>query len=481
MNKFYITTAIPYSNDKPHIGFALEIIQADVFARYNRKFGNEVFFLTGVDEHGLKVFQSAKKAGVDFQDFVDKNSAEFAKLKQILNISNDDFIRTTDRERHWPGAQKLWKQSSEDIYIKEYEGLYCVGCEAFITEKELIDGLCPEHKIEPELVKESNYFFRLSKYKNNIRNLIERDELKIIPETRKNEVLNLLDDADDFSISRPKEKIPWGVPVPGNEAQIMYVWFDALANYITAIGYGRDEDNFRKWWPADLHVIGKGILRFHVIYWPAMLLSAGLDLPKSIFVHGYVTINGEKISKSLGNVISPEDITKEYGIDPLRYYLLREIPSYEDGDFSLEKFKARYNGDLANNLGNLVSRVQKLVEDNFEGEVKIDEAKISDEIKKQAADAKDKWREGIENFKLHDSLAAVFSLSSFANQYIDFHKPWTLIEDNPQHLNEVMENAVFLILKTADLLEPFLPDTSAKIKDYFEKGQPLDILFPKIK
>ena len=322
-NKFYITTAIPYPNGKPHVGFGLEILQADVLARYHRLLGEDVWFLTGTDEHGLKVFRSAQEEGIGFQEYVDRNSAEFAKLKPVLNISYDDFIRTTDRKRHWPGAQQLWRTDSGDIYSKEYEGLYCVGCEAFINKKDLVDGECPEHHSKPEIVKEKNYFFKLTKYKKKIKELIESDELKIVPATRKNEILNLLKDSEDFSVSRPVEKISWGIPVPDDPTQVQYVWFDALANYITAIGYGRDEETFRKWWPADVHVIGKGIFRFHAIYWPAMLLAAGLPLPKSIYVHGYISIDGEKISKSLGNVISPEEAVSKYGVDSVRYYLLR--------------------------------------------------------------------------------------------------------------------------------------------------------------
>lgn len=460
--KFYITSAVPYPNGAPHLGFGLEIVLTDVLARYHRLRGEDVWFLTGTDEHGLKVFQSAKKEGIDFQDYVDKNSKEFARLKEVLNISYDDFIRTSDKIRHWPGAQKLWISSKKDIYLKKYSGLYCVGCEAFVTERELINGMCPEHKIEPEKVEEENYFFKLKNYRNEIEKLIERNEIKILPESRKNEALNLLKDAEDFSISRPKEKISWGIPVPDDPNQIQYVWFDALASYITAVGYGREDSHFSKWWPVDIHLIGKGILRFHAIHWLAMLLSAGLSLPKSIYVHGYLTIAGEKISKSLGNAVSPEEVAKKYGIDPVRYYLLREIPSYEDGDYSEKKFEARYNADLANNLGNLVLRVVALIEKFFNASFVYSQRSVSKEIDKRIIDTWKKYIENIDNFKLHIALENTFSLVDLANSYIDEHKPWALSE-NPEKLKEVITNLVVILLNVAWLLKPFLPETSNNI------------------
>ncbi len=490
MSKFYITTAIPYPNGKPHIGFGFEIIQADVLARYHRLKGDEVFFLTGVDEHGLKVYRNAQEEGIGFQDYVDRNSAEFIKLKETLNISYDDFIRTTDKERHWVGAQKLWRESLGDIYLKEYEGLYCVGCEAFKNKQDLIDGECPEHHTKPELVKEKNYFFKLTKYKNKIKELIESDEIEIIPKTRKQELLNLLEDADDFSVSRPVEKLSWGIPVPDDPTQVQYVWYDALANYITAIGYGRDEDNFNKWWPADVHLIGKGILRFHAIYWPAMLLAANLPLPKSIYVHGYVTMDGEKISKSLGNVISPEDIVKKYGVDTVRYFLMREISSSEDGDFSEKKLEDRYNGDLANNLGNLVSRVAKLIETKLNGELIYNINFLDKEVIEKIKVATDKWHIAILGFTLHEALTGVWELLSFANSYIDDKKPW-VDNEHPEHILKTLTTIVEIIMAANRLLEPFLPETSGKILSIFGRKKfdktnifrvtKVEPLFPRIK
>jgi len=460
--KFYVTTAIPYPNGAPHIGFGLEIIQADVLARYSRLQGNDTWFLTGTDEHGLKVFKSAQKEGLGFQEYVDINSPKFSKLKETLNISFDDFIRTTDQKKHWPGAQKLWQKSKKDIYLKKYSGLYCVGCEAFVKKKDLVDGLCPEHKTKPEKIEEENYFFRLSNYGSQIKELVENDKIKIVPKSRKNEVLGLLKDAEDFSVSRPKEKISWGIPVPDDPTQIQYVWFDALANYITAIGYGRDEKNFDKWWPADIHLIGKGVLRFHAIFWPAMLLSAGLDVPRSIYVHGYVSIDGKKISKSIGNVISPQEAVQKYGIDPVRYFLMREIPSTEDGDFSYKKLEDRYNGDLANNLGNLVSRTAKLIETRANGELNFDQNLISLDVKKKINETWEEYNKTIGEFKLHEALTAIWSLLAFANSYIDLHRPWAEDEDAQDFLTTIT-SVLDIILNVAWLIKPFMPDTSDKI------------------
>lgn len=474
MEKFFITTAIPYPNGSPHLGFALEIIQADTIARWQRLRGKDVFFLTGTDEHGLKVFRSAQKERVSPQEYVDRNSTEFVNLKNVLNISYDDFIRTTDKEKHWPGAIKLWQESKKDIYLKEYEGLYCVGCEAFVTKKELLDGLCPEHKIEPEVVSEKNYFFKLSTYNDRIRETIENDEIEIIPSSRKGEVLNLIKDAGDFSISRPREKIPWGIPVPENPEQNFYVWFDALVNYISAIGYGRDEENFNRLWPADLHCVGKGVLRFHALYWPAMLLSAGLPLPKKILAHGYLTVDGEKISKSLGNVISPKTAAEKYGIDPVRYFLLREIPTTEDGDFSYKKLEDRYNGDLANNLGNLVSRTAKLIETRLNGELIFNPRFLDKEVTDKIEQTKEAASAAVGEFKLHEALAEIWKLFTFTNVYIDKNKPWDETA-NPDQVIKTLTGCVAAIIEGAKLLEAFLPETAEKIFKIFgyENRKPL--------
>ena len=340
MKRFYISTAIPYVNGSPHIGHALEMIQTDAIARFRRfQLGtDQVFALTGSDENSLKNVRAAEEAGEDVDFFVEEHANEFRGLIAILGCSFDDFIRTRE-DRHMKGAQKLWSACKpEDVYTKMYRGLYCVGCEAFYTEKEVPDGACPEHKKPLEIVEEENYFFKLSNYQTQLETLIANDTVRIVPETRKNELVNFIRQGlEDFSISRSQERARhWGVPVPGDDTQVMYVWFDALSNYITALGYADDAELYKKFWvenDARVHVIGKGILRFHAVYWPAMLLSAGIPLPHELFVHGYITVEGEKISKSLGNVIHPKDLVDTYGTDAVRYFLLREIPPHGDGAY----------------------------------------------------------------------------------------------------------------------------------------------------
>ncbi len=394
-NKFYITTSIAYTNAFPHAGFALELIQADVLAHHHRLLGDDVFFLTGTDENGLKNFQAAEKAGKTPQEFVDGISAKFKELTRILNISNDDFIRTTDKKRHWPTVQKVWLKLKEndDIYKKKYKGLYCVGCEAFIKEKDLIDGKCPIHKKEPQILEEENYFFRLSKYQKKIKEIIEKEKIKIIPESRKNEILSFIrQGVEDISCSRSKENLKWGVPVPDDNTQIIYIWLEALLNYISALDYAKNGPNFKKFWPADIHCVGKDIFRFHSLLWPAMLLSLKLPLPKTIFVHGFITVAGQKMSKSLGNVIDPFELVKKYGVDPVRYYLLSEIPSTEDGDFTYEKFEKRYNSDLASGIGNLVARIRAMA-----GKIGFKEDNL-DFVKPKINEIKENYKKSLEKF-----------------------------------------------------------------------------------
>ena len=403
--KFYITTALPYVNSAPHIGFALEIVQTDVIARYHRMLKEDVFFLTGTDENSLKNVQTAQKEGIKVKELVDRNAKRFYALKDCLNLSFDDFIRTTE-ERHIKGAQKLWLACEKDIYKKRYKGLYCVGCEAFYKESELQNGLCPEHKTKPEIVEEENYFFRLSKYQRQLKHIIETEQVKIIPQVRKNETLSFIDSGlEDFSISRSVKRAQgWGIPVPGDSSQIQYVWFDALSNYINALGYAENKDNFRRYWPADVHCIGKGILRFHTVYWLAILLSAGLSLPKTIFVHGYITVNGQKMSKSLGNVVDPFKLVEKYGADAVRYFLLREIPPVEDGDYTPEKFKVRYNADLAGGLGNLVARVIKMAEKinpKFRIQSTLDKSQ-NPKVKEIISKVQQKYKQALKEFRFNE-------------------------------------------------------------------------------
>ncbi|MEK7537091.1 MAG: methionine--tRNA ligase [Patescibacteria group bacterium] len=493
--KFSITTAIPYVNAKGHVGFAMELIQADVLARFERLRGNNVFFLTGTDENALKNVQAAEKANKPIREFIDEHAKSFIELAKLLNISNDDFIRTTEG-RHIKGAQKLWRacEAAGDIYKKKYKGLYCVGCEEFKTEKDLIDGLCPEHNTKLEEIEEENYFFRLSKYQDKVEKLIFSDELRIVPITRKNEALSFIRQGlQDFSISRSRERAKnWGIPVPGDDSQIIYVWYDALTWFINALGYSDNEEKFKLWWSdRNIDLIGKGINRFHTIYWPVMLISAGLLPPKEIYIHGYITIGGEKISKSLGNTIDPVDLVGKYGVEIVRYFLLREIPSDGDGDFSVKKLEARHNADLANNLGNLVSRVVALIEKFFSGSFNYSRRFVLKEVDDKVIDIWKKYNENINNFKLHIALENIFSLVDFANLYIDEHKPWSL-GDNPEHLNEVMTNLIVILLNVAWFLKPFLPETSNRIfgilgadkdgKSWEEKPFQVkpEILFPKI-
>lgn len=366
--KFYITSAIPYVNAPPHVGHALEYIQTDAIARYHKLLGYDILMLCGGDENALKNVQAAEKAGVPIQEFVDRNTQLFLELSKKLNCQYNVWQKGSDQKHHFPSSQKLWELCAKngDIYRKSYEGLYCVGCEAFYTPEELNEnGQCFEHPGKKlEKVSEENYFFRLSKYQQQLVDLISSDMLSIIPVTRKNEVLSFLKQPLlDISISRSTERTRnWGVPVPGDDTQRMYVWFDALNIYQSGIGFGWNDEKYNQWWPADIHVIGKGITRFHAIYWPSFLLSAGLRLPKKIFVHEYFTVNGQKMSKTLGNVIDPFDLVKRYGADPLRYYFLAKFSPFNDGDFSEVEFKTTYNADLANGLGNLVARIAKVAE-----------------------------------------------------------------------------------------------------------------------
>ena len=472
-NKFYITTSIAYANAFPHIGFALESVQADVLARYNRKLGKDVFFLTGTDEHGRKVAEAAEKAGQSPKKFTDEISARFKTLTKVLNLSNDDFIRTTDKKRHWPSVEKVWLELEKkgDIYKKKYRGLYCVGCEAFITRKDLKDGKCAVHRKEPEIAEEENYFFRLSKYSKEIEKIIEKNSIKIVPQKRKNEMLSFTRQGlEDVSFSRPRKDLDWAVPVPQDPLASVYVWADALTNYLSVIGYADDKERFKKFWPADVHCIGKDIQKFHCLIWPGILLSLGLPLPRIIFVHGFITVAGEKMSKSLGNVIDPFELVKKYGVDPVRYFLLREIPPADDGDFTYEKFEQRYNSDLAKGLGNLLARVITLA-----GSIPVKANSSSAKLNSTVRKAVKEYQLSLADFKFNEALAAIWRLIGFCDRYIEKEKPWQESEKR----NEVIGNLLFAIKKIAELLAPFLPETSEKILKQLgeRKSKPL---FPRI-
>jgi len=478
MKKFYIPTSIVYTNYSPHIGFALEITQADVIARYHRLLGKDVLFVTGTDEHGTKNAQAAKEAGKTPEDFTEEISKRVRDLTKILNLSNDDFIRTTDKKRHWPTVKKVWLQLKEngDIYKKKYKGLYCVGCEAFVKEKDLVNGKCSLHEKIPEAVEEENYFFRLSKYQNQLKKIIETGGIKIIPESRKSELLSFINQGlEDTSCSRPREKLEWGIPVPDDETQTVYVWLEALVNYLSVVDYATDGDKFKKFWPPDAHCIGKDIFtRFHGSLWPAILLSLKLELPKTIFVHGFITVGGQKMSKSLGNVIDPFELVKKYGTDAVRYFLLREIPPTEDGDFTYEKFEKRYNADLASGLGNLVARVINLAKiSNFQ--FPISNEFSNSNFQKIVEKTKKDCSETLDEFKFNEALITIWDLISFCDGYIEKERPWEKSEKQISVINDLLIS----LKNIAQLLQPFLPQTSEKISKQLKtkKGKPL---FPRI-
>ncbi len=478
-DKFYLTTSIAYVNAPPHIGYALESIQADVLARFYRQRGREVFFLTGTDEHGVKVVKAAEAAGKTPKELVDEIARKFRELKPALDLSWDNFIRTSDKENHWSIAQEIWNRllAAGDLYKKTYKGLYCVGHEAFVTQKDLVDGKCEIHKTEPDVIEEENWFFKLSKYTKEIEARIKKDELKIVPATRKNEVLAFLEEGlEDISFSRPSKDLSWGVPVPEDITQTMYVWADALSNYISGQG------GLEKWkeHPADIHVIGKDILRFHAVIWPAMLIAAKLPLPKKLFVHGFITVDGEKMSKSLGNVVDPFELVKKYGIDPVRYYLLREIPSAEDGDFSYKKFEERYNGDLANGLGNFSARVLTLGS-NYSGL----SGKLDGLVEEKIKEIRKVLDQKIEEFKLNEALEKIWNLVSFGDKYINEKKPWDKNLDEAVRQQAIF-NSVAILDNVAALLNPFLPETSEKITKSIVwdknvlKVRKIENLFPRL-
>jgi methionyl-tRNA synthetase len=462
-------------NAEPHIGFAMELLYGDVLARRARQQGEDVIFSTGTDEHGGKIAEKAAEAGTDPKKFADEVSQKFKALGQQLNVSNNRFIRTTD-PGHEQRAKLIWKALEKDIYKDKYVGWYCTGDEAFFTETEVKanKGVCPTHNRPYEKIEEENYFFKLSNYTKEINKAIVTGSFEIVPESRKNEILSVLKDGlDDISISRPKEKIAWGIPVPSDASQTMYVWFEALMNYITVLGYPEHQD-FKDFWPANTQIIGKDILRFHAAIWPAMLMSLGIALPKQLYVHGFVTVEGKKMSKSLGNVIAPGDIVDKYGVDAFRYYFLRHIPSYDDGDFSWERLEAAYNNELANELGNVVQRTAVMIQKYQEGEI--------GEIPESGHDIA-QYEEALKACRFDRALDEVWEQIRGLNQYIDEEKPWVIADDgDPDHLREVLAYQVSSLLNIAALIEPFLPDSAEKIRGVFESGKikPLKTtLFPK--
>ncbi len=471
--KFYITTAIDYVNASPHIGHAYEKILTDVLARWKRLENYDVFYLTGTDENAQKNHVVAKSKKIPTQKFVDKNSNEFEELCSKLNISHDEFIRTTE-SRHKKVAKLIFKKVNDngDLYKKKYSGLYCEGCEAFVTEKDLIDGKCPEHKEEPKLIEEENYFFKLSKYEKEILKLVSSKEF-IIPEGWRKEIVNRIksEGLKDISVSRPG--LVWGIETPIDKDHKIYVWIDALSSYLSALGYP-GKKNYKKFWPADVHVVGKGINWFHSVIWPGILLSAKIPLPKHILVHGYLTFNGQKISKSLGNAINPIEVIEKYGLDPVRYSLIKDVPFNQDGDFSEKSLIDENNNELANDLGNLVSRSLTLCEKFFKG--KLSKQKNDELIKILNLN---KIQKQIDKFELHNALEEIWKFIRLTNKYVNDREPWK----DEKNRELILYNLLESLRVIAILIQPFIPETSDKINKQLgvKSGTLKDIKFGLVK
>lgn len=454
--KYYLTTTLPYVNADPHIGFALEIVQADALARYHKLLGDEVIFNFGTDEHGQKIYKKATEQGRDPQEYCDEYAKKFDALKKALNLSYDHFIRTTD-PHHIKAAQEFWKlcDKNGDIYKKSYKTKYCVGCELEKTDSELVDGRCPLHPNQDlEIIEEKNYFFRFSKYQKPLLEFYEKNPDFVVPAGKFNEIKSFVENGlTDFSISRLKSKMPWGVPIPGDETQVMYVWFDALVNYISTLGWPENEKEYKDFWPG-IQVAGKDNLRQQTATWQAMLLSAGLPNSKQVFIHGFITVNGQKISKSLGNTINPIEVAEKYGTDALRYYLLAKINPTEDSDFTFEKFEEVYNGELANGLGNLVSRVAKLCE-------KVGLTGFSEYVPTKY----DVIDNNLTNYQFDAAIFNLWSEIKLIDGVISKDEPWKI--SDKKELEEKLKLYVSNILDIAYNLRPFLPETAEKIEKQF--------------
>lgn len=479
--KLYITTAIHYVNGMPHIGNALDWLVADIWARYQRQNGHEVRFQVGTDEHGSKIAGKAAEAGLDPQSYTDKAYIPFETLAKKEGTSYTDFIRTTNPV-HKQAVQYIWQQLQPYIYKGKYEGWYCVGHEAFFTDKEVqaTNGVCPDHQAPYQQISEDNYYLKTSAFTEQIKTAMTDGTMQILPDFRKKEFLELIKDGlQDVSISRPKKSLTWGVEVPGDPEQIMYVWIDALANYITVLGYP-DNPEWQQYWPADVQVIGKDILRFHAGIWPAMLLGLGLPLPKKLLAHGHIVVGSAKMSKTVGNVVDPNEIIDSYGVDAFRYFFSRHIPTLEDGDFTWEKFETAYNSELGNDLGNLIQRVASMV-------TKYQAGVIGDS--EQTEHDMTAYHEAMDTLEFNKAMDEVWNMVRSLNQYIDNVKPWEVakgIGKDPEaepHLSEILAHCAGALIQIGDLLVPFLPSTAAAILQIFESGviKASDgVLFPKI-
>ncbi len=466
---FYVTTPIYYVNDVPHLGHAYTTVAADVIARYNRQKGVKTFFLTGTDEHGLKIQKAAEEKGLLPKELADKTHLAFKKLWEVLNISYDRFIRTTD-EDHIKAVMHIFQKCYEngDIYLSKYEGWYCVGCEEFKTETEIkeLDYMCPIHKRKCEKIEEESYFFRLSKYTDKLLKLYEERPDFIKPDFRRNEVISFVKQGlKDLSVSRKRDRVKWGIPVPFDPNHTIYVWFDALTNYLTAVGYpDTDSEMFQTFWPADYHIVGKDILRFHAVYWPAFLMSAGLDIPETVFAHGWWTVEGHKMSKSLGNVVDPFEAAKEYGVDELRYFLLREVPFGLDGDFSKKAVIGRINADLANDLGNLFSRSLTMINKFKSGKIEAcgEYTDLEKEYKELFLYTVENFDKHLENLEYSKALELVWEFIDFLNKYIVKTEPWRLNKEKNPYLNTVLYVLADGLRAITWMLKPFMPNKMEK-------------------
>lgn len=479
----YICTAIPYVNGEPHIGHALDYTLADIWARYQRQNGREVRYQTGVDEHGNKIAAKAAENSLEPQAYVDQMHVNFQNLISALNVTATDFIRTTDGH-HKGAVQYIWQElkKADLIYKGSYEGWYCTGCENFVTDKEAGEnnGICPDHQKSYERLSEENYYLKASQFSEQIRQAIEKNKLRIVPEFRKKEFLELIKDGlQDVSISRPRKNLSWGVSVPGDDSQVMYVWLDALSNYLTVIGYP-DREEWREFWPADVQVVGKDILRFHAGIWPVILLGLGLPLPRTILVHGFVTVGNTKMSKSLGNGVQPTEVITQYGTDAFRYYFSRHVPTQDDGDFTWEKFEYAYNNELGNDLGNLVQRVAAMI-------TRYQAGVIGDSP--QAEHDMGPYRAAMDHFEFNKAIDITWDTVRSLNQYLESVKPWQIAKNRDKdteaadHLSDVLAHAASTLLQISDMLTPFMPGTADTIRKMFETGVVPDgvqPLFPKL-
>lgn len=478
--KLYITTAIPYVNGLPHIGHALDYLLADIWTRYQMQNGHQVRFQVGTDEHGNKIAAKAASEGMDPKAYADKMHVNFENLMKKVGAAYTDFVRTTD-DHHVMAVQHIWQKLQPYIYKGSYQGWYCVGHEAFFTDKEVQEtgGICPDHQTPYQQVKEDNYFLKTSAFTDQIRQAITDGTMQIVPEYRKNEFLELIKDGlQDVSISRPRKNLTWGVEVPGDPSQVIYVWIDALANYITVLGYP-DQAGWEQYWPADVQVVGKDILRFHAGIWPAMLLGLGLSLPKRLLAHGFINVGGTKISKTIGNGIDPNEVIDTYGLDAFRYYFSRHISTQDDSDFTWEKFENAYNNELGNDLGNLIQRVAGMI-------TRYQAGVIGDS--RQTEHDMTAYHRAMEDLEFNKAMDEVWNKIRSLNQYIDSVKPWEVAKklgkdaEAEGHLGEIMAYCAGALIQVGDLLVPFLPITAKRIHDTFDSGVVKlseGVLFPK--